>query len=247
MPDVWYLINRWEIYSRWNQRKRIIYSLILFYTLIVSKLSSSILRRIQRVHVIVGINHVSYLRRVNWSIREIAISIPLTAIFVWSLSTFVSINHRAERYPLSELRPQGAPPAKDTDPGMAASVQLEQTSAGYFGRVDSGFDRDTAGHSVCDSGWTSSSGAYAARSSYAGVLVTRELCPLNDIPIKTASQISALSRITITSRGNRITGTVTWRAPVKLIKLFRASYRFIHNAIANKVALDDRALTSPAN
>jgi len=46
---------------------------------------------------------------------------------------------------------------------MAASVQLGQTSAGHFGRVDSGSDRNTAGYSVCNSGWTSGSGAYAIR------------------------------------------------------------------------------------
>jgi len=47
---------------------------------------------------------------------------------------------------------------------MATSVQLEQTSAGYFGRVDSGSDRDTAGHSVCNSGWTSGTGGYTIRA-----------------------------------------------------------------------------------
>jgi len=47
---------------------------------------------------------------------------------------------------------------------MATSVQLEQTSAGYFGRVDSGSDRDTAGYSVCNSGWTSGTGGYTIRA-----------------------------------------------------------------------------------
>jgi len=128
----------------------------------MSKSSSSILCRIQRVHIIAGINHVSYLTRVGAFI-EIE-SLISWQQFLSDLCLRSFPHHRAERYPLSELRPQGAPSAKDTDPGVAASVQLEQTSAGYFGRVDSGFDRDTAGHSVCNSGWTSSSGAYAARS-----------------------------------------------------------------------------------
>lgn len=70
------------------------------------------------------------------------------------------INHRVECRVLPKLQPQGGSRAEDTDPGMAASVQLEQTSAGHFGGVDSGSDRDTAGHSVCNSGWTSGSGAY---------------------------------------------------------------------------------------
>lgn len=73
------------------------------------------------------------------------------------------INHRAECRVLPKLQPQGGSRTEDTDPGMAASVQLEQTSAGHFGGVDSGSDRDTAGHSVCNSGWTSGSGAYATR------------------------------------------------------------------------------------
>lgn len=55
------------------------------------------------------------------------------------------INYRAECYTLSKLQPQGASPTEDTDSSMAASVQLEQTSAGHFGRVDSGSDRDTQG------------------------------------------------------------------------------------------------------
>lgn len=73
---------------------------------------------------------------------------------------FHYINHRDECYTLSKLQPQGASPTEDTDSSMAASVQLEQTSARHFGRVDSGSDRDTTGHSVCNSGWTSGTGGY---------------------------------------------------------------------------------------
>lgn len=60
---------------------------------------------------------------------------------------------------------------------MAASIQLEQTSAGHFGRVDSGSDRDTAGHSVCNSGWTSGTGGYM------GVLATVYLLH-TDLPLR---------------------------------------------------------------
>lgn len=60
-----------------------------------------------------------------------------------------------------EVRFKAAPIAKDTDPGMAAPLQLVQTSPGHFGWIDSRFDCHTTGHRLRDCGWASRSGVYA--------------------------------------------------------------------------------------
>lgn len=97
------------------------------------------------------------------------------------------VNHRAEYYTLSKLQPQEASLAEDTDSSMATFVQLEQTSAGHFGRVDSGSNRNTAGHSVCNSGWTSGTGEYTIQAhTYTCdcVLAAYKLPSANDVRIK---------------------------------------------------------------
>ena len=84
--------------------------------------------------------------------------------YLFAFTYLLCINHRAECYTLSKLQPQEASPAEGTDSSMATFVQLEQTSTGHFGSVDSGSDRNTAGHSICNSGWTSGTGGYTIRA-----------------------------------------------------------------------------------